>query len=333
MAKQTNPIYERNGVLWVRFSHKGKQLRKSTGIRADEPNAVDRAYEFYLAIKKDLEDQAAGLIPNKTIADGMALWLQEYAAKLENPRNYKNHCRKIEPYIIGKPISQIYKAASTMKRAMVNEGLAPATINRRLSILKRIATLAHTEWNWLKESPHKKIVSLQEHNNREIALTPDEVQALADNCPDELAKQVILFAAYTGVRSAELWRITPNDLKGTDLKIKGKGHKSRMLPLKPAQVEFVKKYTPVSFSQGYIKTQFRVARDAAGLPDVMFHDLRHTFGTWLAQANVPLHKIMKLMGHTTVLMAQRYINMCVDDLRDDMPDMPERKKPKLKAIK
>ena len=38
------------------------------------------------------------------------------------------------------------------------------------------------------------------------------------------------------------------------------------------------------------------------------HDLRHTYGTRLADAGVPVHDIMALMGHETLESAQRYMH-------------------------
>lgn len=43
-------------------------------------------------------------------------------------------------------------------------------------------------------------------------------------------------------------------------------------------------------------------------PQPTAHDLRHTFGSWLAEAGVPPHEIMKLMGHGTLRATERYLH-------------------------
>ncbi|MEU4781078.1 tyrosine-type recombinase/integrase [Micromonospora sp. NPDC023633] len=55
---------------------------------------------------------------------------------------------------------------------------------------------------------------------------------------------------------------------------------------------------------------YRPARPGAGLadPQPTPHDLRHTFGTRLADEGVPLHDIMALMGHEDIRSAQRYLH-------------------------
>lgn len=48
----------------------------------------------------------------------------------------------------------------------------------------------------------------------------------------------------------------------------------------------------------------------AGLvdPQPTPHDLRHTYGSWLAEANVPPHQIAALMGHAGLRSTERYIH-------------------------
>ncbi|NIL59716.1 phage integrase family protein [Salinispora arenicola] len=56
--------------------------------------------------------------------------------------------------------------------------------------------------------------------------------------------------------------------------------------------------------------KFRPAVKGADLddPQPTPHDLRHSFGTRLADEGVPLHDIMALMGHEDVRSAQRYLH-------------------------
>ena len=52
---------------------------------------------------------------------------------------------------------------------------------------------------------------------------------------------------------------------------------------------------------------FQRACRKAGLHDVRIHDLRHTFGVHCAQAGIPIVRIQRLLGHSTPLMALRYM--------------------------
>jgi integrase len=55
-------------------------------------------------------------------------------------------------------------------------------------------------------------------------------------------------------------------------------------------------YRPPTFLKAY----FRKAREAAGRPDLRFHDLRHTGATIAAASDATLAELMQRLGHSTV---------------------------------
>ena len=57
-----------------------------------------------------------------------------------------------------------------------------------------------------------------------------------------------------------------------------------------------------------IKKSFSAACREAGITNFTFHDLRHTFGTRLADAGVDVVKIKELMGHSSIVTTMRYIH-------------------------
>jgi integrase len=60
---------------------------------------------------------------------------------------------------------------------------------------------------------------------------------------------------------------------------------------------------------------FYSAREKAGLRDVRFHDLRHTFATRLVQAGVDLYVVKELLGHKSLKMTMRYAHHYPESLR------------------
>ena len=54
---------------------------------------------------------------------------------------------------------------------------------------------------------------------------------------------------------------------------------------------------------------FDAACKAAGLTDFHFHDLRHTFASWLTMGVVPLVTVSNLLGHATTTMTLRYAHL------------------------
>jgi integrase len=50
-------------------------------------------------------------------------------------------------------------------------------------------------------------------------------------------------------------------------------------------------------------------RDTMGLPaEFVLHSLRHTFGTRLGEAGADAFTIMRIMGHSTITVSQRYVH-------------------------
>lgn len=346
MSKATGPIRARGKTLYFNFSHEGENIRSTTGYKVGQE---DLAYAAYLEKRKELGERVNGIQTHRTIQDGLILWMRRKQPTLSQPEKYNSHINTIRKYIdLSRPLSQIYDATNQMVLDMQEElkldkdsgelvlRFKNSTINKKTAILSGIATLAHSStYRWLAEPSSKKIVRLDEKGSeRDTYIETDEVEMLAENCKLKLTSELILFTAYTGLRSAELWRLNSKSLHNSDLHIDGKGKKLRVIPLSDEQVRFIKDNIPLQYSAGKIKEDFLYARKKCKLLHYTFHDLRHTFGTLMAKAGVPQYKIMRLMGHSTDVMVRRYMTLHTDDLRDSMPEraIPERSKPDLCVV-
>lgn len=71
-----------------------------------------------------------------------------------------------------------------------------------------------------------------------------------------------------------------------------------------------------SIPMGDFKKSWAKALKAAGIEDVHFHDLRHTFASRLVQRGVPLLQVGKLLGHSSLRMTQRYAHLAPENLSD-----------------
>ena len=59
----------------------------------------------------------------------------------------------------------------------------------------------------------------------------------------------------------------------------------------------------------------KAAMRAAGIEGATFHTLRHTAGSWLAQAGESEVMIAKLLGHATPNTTRRYMHLRPEHLR------------------
>lgn len=67
------------------------------------------------------------------------------------------------------------------------------------------------------------------------------------------------------------------------------------------------------------QTMWHVLRTAcrkAGLRDVQWHALRHSFASHLVQKGVPLKAVQELLGHSTIEMTMRYAHLAPAMLAD-----------------
>jgi integrase len=65
-----------------------------------------------------------------------------------------------------------------------------------------------------------------------------------------------------------------------------------------------------------VRKRFKAAVKRAGVRDVRFHDLRHTFGTRMAAVGVPMRTLQEWMGHADFETTLIYADYSPDERRD-----------------
>ena len=73
-----------------------------------------------------------------------------------------------------------------------------------------------------------------------------------------------------------------------------------------------------------VSAAFQRARDAAGLPRVRFHDLRHSAATLMLAEGVPLAVISEWLGHAGIAITAAHYAAVVPELRRDAADAMDR---------
>jgi len=63
-------------------------------------------------------------------------------------------------------------------------------------------------------------------------------------------------------------------------------------------------------------TAWRAALKRAGIENFRFHDLRHTWASWLVQAEVPLSALQEMGGWESIEMVQRYAHLAPNHLTE-----------------
>ncbi|MDF2941094.1 MAG: hypothetical protein K0R66_1736 [Gammaproteobacteria bacterium] len=221
-------------------------------------------------------------------------------------------------------LSKIIQEAHLFQEEMIKAGRKPATVNRRMAVVRRVLNLCYKKWDWIHEPLGQKISMLKENNQRHVYLTADEIENLAVLSPREDVGNFIRLAAYTGLRRGELLGLMPhNFIKGRIvLEANTKNRKPRVVPV-PKHLHKYLKDLPIKLEKHHIKWHFDVARKAYGHPEWRLHDLRHTYGSFLAaNPEIPVTVIRDLMGHSSLSVSSRYLHLRTKSLDDAVSKIP-----------
>lgn len=217
--------------------------------------------------------------------------------------------------------------------------LSPETVRHILSDIRRIYRKM-AEWGMYSgKIPTERLRMPKVDNKRERFLTPREADMLLCALENRSCTwwRIALISLYTGLRLSEITSLRGQniDFEAGLIMVDGKtGRRAAyisapivpalksVIPANPSALLFSKR-NGKQMDSGDTSNTFARAVDDMGLNDgitdrrrkVVFHTLRHTFASWLAQKGVPLYTIGELIGHTTVQMTKRYAKLSPDNKR------------------
>lgn len=284
-------------------------------------------------------DAATGRKPERLIDEALDQWIATGADKLRSwPRDLKYRFNVLREYTVGKPLDELVDVAEKIKKNGQAEGLAAPSINRYVALLRRIGNLTE-RWGWTDLPLGRRVQLLPERSERHVYLTPDQVRSLAKHAQQPVA-DMIHFAALTGLRLGEMLRLQPEQVRDGLLILTSdtKNGRPRGVPLPPEAAQIAVKRLPWGISRDQLRDRFLKARKAAGMTHVHWHDLRHTYASWLVQAGQPLTAVRDLLGHSSLAVTNRYSHLAPAHLVTAVSFLPElrgkgggKRKPKKQA--
>ncbi len=222
------------------------------------------------------------------------------------------------------------------KASQLKSGLAPKTVNNSLAILGKCLRTAE-EWGEVVRMP--KIKPLQVPPQKFDFLSVEEANRLIRAGNDPQWRAMVVVALRTGLRLGELLALdwTDIDLEASRLTVRRsvfgnqfvspKSNRIRHIPLtdqtlrvlcaikQPAGLVF-KRRGPGPLNR---KTPARVISllcTAAGIRQIGWHVLRHTFASHLAMGGVSMKAIQELLGHSDIRTTMRYAHLTPSILQD-----------------
>lgn len=209
------------------------------------------------------------------------------------------------------------------------EGKSNATINRVISAVSTAVRFCAELELCEMPPPFKR---RKETAGRKFYFTKEQVDRLAMISAEVFNRSdlhdIILFAAYTGMRQGEILRIRAKDIDWHHNRIMvggvpGQWTKAgdlRSIPIHDRIVSIVQQRCSQSTrkdvrlfgdewrDKDQLLDAFKKVVRQIPLDDrsYVFHTLRHSYATWLGEAGVAVHEIMALCGHKRVETTLRY---------------------------
>lgn len=234
-------------------------------------------------------------------------------------------------------------------------GRAPATVRgvvATLSALFVFAKAPYRRWATINPCEGIDLPALPERNEIRYLTLPQIDRLLANVRPGEFAhldRAIFITAVMTGLRKGELVALRWRDVDWEARRIRVRRNytrgefgtpksrrSSRSVPMTGELATELRRLWNQTIwrddddlvfahpehggvlPKANISRRYAAALKAAGLDDHRFHDLRHTFGTRMAGAGVPLRTLQEWMGHRDITTTQRYADYAPSEHEGDM---------------
>lgn len=326
-------VYRRheNGHWWVRFTVRHKSIRKSSFSYDRE-----KAEEFETALRARYWRQAQ-------LGETVHTW-KEAVTRYKKEAKWRDSTRQTNEFSLTfferlNPIAVVAITADVVRAArdFVERTQAPASTNRIMAVFRGVLR-ACVKWEWLTHAPSVPMVHIPQ---AEIApLDTEQCARLLAELPEHL-KSPMLFSVMTGLRMSNTRDLTWDrvDLEEGHVTIPASQYKTKRDQRFPLSTQAVALLSALPHREGRVflyvpKTRngeqpkpprpitgklgaraFRKARKRAGLDTLRWHDLRHTFASWVAQSGASDRVLQALGGWTSPKMVARYAHLKPSDMR------------------
>ncbi len=316
------PIYKRNNGIWYVdiTTAGGRRIRQSAGtkIREEAQKLHDKlAYELW-------QQQHLERKPDRLWEEAAVRWIKEQGGKKKSIKDDISRLRGL-PHFRGVLLNDMSR--DFIMDTVGGFNCSDSTKNRYLALIRAILNKAVHEWQWLDSVP--KITLYREAKRRIRWLTQNEAQKLITALPEYMADMAV-FSLATGLRQRNVlelkWAqinlsrktawIYADEAKagraiGIALNQTAVGVLEKQMGKHPSFVFTYPNGRPVKSINSRI---WKNALEKAGISDFRWHDLRHTWASWLVQAGVPLAALQEMGGWESISMVQRYAHLAPEHL-------------------
>lgn len=319
-------IYKRGNVYWIDFYDQNRNRVQESSQSTDRQDAKDlltlRRSEILRGVYKQPVKITFGEFGERYMTHAKTnkrSWLrdEQMLEHLYDHFGKERQLTEMPPVLI-----EGYKVH---RRAKVSG----STVNRELALLKRMFNLAITWDLFLDTNPVRKVKFFREFNTGLRVVSPEEEKSLLQNASPYL-QDLIRFALNTGLRIGEIFALRWSNVdlqKGILVIFAQKTQRLRDVPINSETRkvleawQFAKKnefvfYNPETGKPFVdLKAGFALGCKKAGISEVTWHTLRHTFASRLVGSGVDIVTVKELLGHSSISVTMRYAHTNFDSKR------------------
>jgi integrase len=316
-------LYKRGNTWWIDFATPaGERVRRSA-----QTSDKAEARELHDQLKAECwRIQALGVRPDHTWDDAGYHWLRETSHK----RTHADDIAKLawlQQFLRGRVLATITREEIAAIGERKKAEASGATANRYLALVRAILRKAWLEWEWIDRVPKVKLYP--EPKRRVRWITAEQASTLLDELPEH-QHDITVFALATGLRQGNVIRLEWShvDLERGTCWVMGdeaKGGEDLHVSLSEVALDVLQRqrgrherfvFTYRGNPVRQVNTRgWRAALRRAGIKDFRWHDLRHTWASWLIQNGTPLYDLQEMGGWKSPAMVRRYAHLAPPQLK------------------
>lgn len=324
-------VFKKKNRWYLDYYFNGERVREVANIPGRDPSTITlREAEQALAIRKGEIAQGKFEIVNTGKQVKFSLLLNDYLEwAIENHRSPIRDItvsKHLKSFFRDKPISNIALwDVEKYKSDRKKQGRKPETINRELTVLRRLFNLAvnGSLKHKINKNPIAGMKLLKIPQKRYRVLSDEEFNRLYNSSVPHL-KPILLCAYLTGMRRGEIQKLKWSEVDLGERYIhviESKNDEYRSIPISNTMLETLQNLKSQSNSEYVFTTQdgkpfisrkswdgaFKKAIKRSGIQPCTFHELRHTFvSNLIVREKEDYATVMAISGHKDIRMLQRY---------------------------
>ncbi len=341
MPRGDGYLRKKGNILYWEFMHKGKRysIRLGNITRSEARHIIARIKAEIISGEYDEKEGNNPFVSQ--LIDAYWQWYESHSrARKRSKETHLGRLNLLRKFFGSLRAGEVtWFTVENYKSKRLGKGVSKRTINKELKILKSIYNRARKLGLFDGELPRIELFK-EEGGERLRYLTPEEAQRLIGACP-EWFRPIVIFALNTGLRAGEIFSLRWEnvDFENRVIRIESIRTKTKevyTVPMNDVVYELLLKIEKVQMEKGidhgYVftnskglpykyedKTYRKVFINAcrkAGIRDFRFHDLRHTFASWVAINSKDIYAVQKLLNHRDLRMTKRYAHLTQQYLKE-----------------